>query len=57
LIPYFQQPSLHLFGPDTIHAFGFLVAMAVIVGSKLAIMRCELRFSCSTADRGRPAFT
>jgi phosphatidylglycerol:prolipoprotein diacylglycerol transferase len=43
LIPYFQQPSLHLFGPVTIHAFGFLVAMAVIVGSKLALMRCESR--------------
>jgi phosphatidylglycerol:prolipoprotein diacylglycerol transferase len=43
LIPYFQQPSLHLFGPVTIHAFGFLVAMAVIVGSKLALMRCERR--------------
>jgi hypothetical protein len=43
LIPYFQQPSLHLFGPVTIHAFGFLVAVAVIVGSKLAIMRCERR--------------
>jgi phosphatidylglycerol:prolipoprotein diacylglycerol transferase len=41
LIPYFQQPSLHLFGPVTIHAFGFLVAMAVIVGSKLALTRCE----------------
>jgi phosphatidylglycerol:prolipoprotein diacylglycerol transferase len=43
LIPYFQQPSLHLFGPVTIHAFGFLVAMAVIVGTKLALMRCESR--------------
>jgi phosphatidylglycerol:prolipoprotein diacylglycerol transferase len=43
LIPYFQQPSLHLFGPVTIHAYGFLVAMAVIAGSKLALMRCESR--------------
>ena len=43
MIPYFRQPSLHLFGPVTIHAFGFLVAMAVIVGSKLAILRCERR--------------
>jgi phosphatidylglycerol:prolipoprotein diacylglycerol transferase len=43
LIPYFQQPSLHLFGPVTIHAFGFLVAAAVIVGSRLALMRCESR--------------
>lgn len=43
MIPYFQQPSLHLFGPVTIHAFGFLVAMAVIAGSKLALMRCERR--------------
>jgi phosphatidylglycerol:prolipoprotein diacylglycerol transferase len=43
LIPYFQQPSLHLFGPVTIHAFGFLVAMAVIAGSKLALIRCGRR--------------
>lgn len=43
MIPYFRQPSLHLFGPVTIHAFGFLVAVAVIVGSKLALMRCESR--------------
>ncbi|MCL5885343.1 MAG: prolipoprotein diacylglyceryl transferase, partial [Deltaproteobacteria bacterium] len=43
MIPYFQQPSVHLFGPLTIHAFGILVAIAVIVGSKLALMRCESR--------------
>lgn len=43
MIPYFQQPSLHLFGPVTIHAFGFLVAMAVIAGSKLALIRCGRR--------------
>ncbi|GAB4234140.1 MAG: hypothetical protein OHK0028_10240 [Deltaproteobacteria bacterium] len=39
MIPYFPQPSLRLFGPVTVHAFGFLVAMAVIAGSKLALMR------------------
>lgn len=41
MIPYFRQPSLHLFGPVTVYAFGFLVALAVIAGSKMALARCE----------------
>ncbi|HZW35852.1 MAG TPA: prolipoprotein diacylglyceryl transferase family protein, partial [Candidatus Deferrimicrobiaceae bacterium] len=41
MIPYFRQPSLHLFGPVTVYAFGFLVAMAVLAGWKMAIVRCE----------------
>ena len=34
MIPYFRQPSLDL-GPLTVHAFGILVACAVIVGVKI----------------------
>jgi phosphatidylglycerol:prolipoprotein diacylglycerol transferase len=40
VIPYFRQPSLHLFGPVTVYAFGFLVAAAVVAGSKMALVRC-----------------
>lgn len=40
MIPYFAQPSL-LLGPVRIHAFGALVAVAVILGSELAIRRCR----------------
>ena len=35
MIPYFPQPTLHL-GPLTLHAFGVLVALAVIVGGAMA---------------------
>jgi phosphatidylglycerol:prolipoprotein diacylglycerol transferase len=38
MIPYIAQPSFHL-GPLTIHAFGVLVAIAVIVGSEIAKRR------------------
>jgi phosphatidylglycerol:prolipoprotein diacylglycerol transferase len=38
MIPYFSQPAVHL-GPLTIHAFGALVAMAVLVGSAMAQRR------------------
>jgi phosphatidylglycerol---prolipoprotein diacylglyceryl transferase len=34
VIPYFDQPTLHL-GPLTIHAFGVLVAAAVLVGYRV----------------------
>lgn len=40
MIPYFRQPTLSL-GPVTLHAFGGLVAAAVIVGSELAARRCR----------------
>lgn len=40
MIPYFRQPSLAI-GPVTVHAFGALVAIAVIVGSELAVRRCR----------------
>jgi phosphatidylglycerol:prolipoprotein diacylglycerol transferase len=40
MIPYFAQPRLHL-GPLTIHAFGVLVAIAVLVGHRM--FRWKLR--------------
>lgn len=41
MLPYFPQPGIHLFGPVTFHAFGGLVALAVIVGWRLAVARCR----------------
>lgn len=41
MVPYFPQPRYHLFGPVTIHAFGVLVAAAVITGWKLVVSRCR----------------
>jgi phosphatidylglycerol:prolipoprotein diacylglycerol transferase len=41
MIPYFPQPRYHLFGPVTIHAFGALVAVAVITGWKMVVARCR----------------
>src|SRR5262245_46867769 len=38
MIPYIEQPTLHL-GPITIHAFGVLVAMAMLVGMRLVRKR------------------
>lgn len=35
MIPFFQQPSIS-FGPITIHAFGVVTALAVVVGLWLA---------------------
>jgi phosphatidylglycerol---prolipoprotein diacylglyceryl transferase len=40
VIPYFKQPELHL-GPLTIHSFGVLVALAVLVGYR--VFRRQLR--------------
>ncbi|GAB4362579.1 MAG: hypothetical protein Kow00128_02410 [Deltaproteobacteria bacterium] len=40
MIPFFQQPTLHL-GPVTIYAFGVLVAAAMLVGSQVVIRRCR----------------
>ncbi len=39
MIPYFPQPEYHLFGPVTVHAFGAIVALSVIVGWKMAVAR------------------
>jgi phosphatidylglycerol:prolipoprotein diacylglycerol transferase len=41
MIPYFPQPGFHLFGPITVHAFGAIVALALIVGWKMAVARCR----------------
>jgi len=41
MIPYFPQPEYHLFGPVTVHAFGGIVALAVIVGWKMAVARAR----------------
>lgn len=41
MIPYFAQPAYHLFGPITVHAFGVIVALSVIVGWQLAIARAR----------------
>ncbi len=40
MLPYYEIPPLHL-GPLTIHAFGVLVACAVLLGSWLANKRSE----------------
>ncbi len=40
MIPYYSQPSWHIAGPVTVHAFGLIVATAVLVGSHLAMRRC-----------------
>ncbi len=35
MIPYFEQPSIAI-GPLTIHTFGFLAALGILIGAKLA---------------------
>jgi phosphatidylglycerol:prolipoprotein diacylglycerol transferase len=41
MVPYFPQPEYHLFGPVTIHAFGAIVALAVIVGWRMVLARAR----------------
>jgi phosphatidylglycerol---prolipoprotein diacylglyceryl transferase len=41
MVPYLSQPGIHLFGRVTIHAFGLLVALAVIVGWVMTVARCR----------------
>jgi phosphatidylglycerol:prolipoprotein diacylglycerol transferase len=41
MIPYFPQPGYHLFGPVTVHAFGAIVAVALIVGWWMAVARAR----------------
>jgi len=43
MIPYFPQPEFHLFGPVTVHAFGAIVALAVIVGWRMAVARARAK--------------
>ena len=40
MIPYFEQPVLAL-GPVKIHAFGVLVATAMLVGIRMSLTRCR----------------
>lgn len=43
MIPYFPQPEFHLFGPITVHAFGAIVAVALIVGWRMAVARSRTK--------------
>jgi phosphatidylglycerol:prolipoprotein diacylglycerol transferase len=43
MIPYFPQPGFHLFGPFTVHAFGAIVAVAVIVGWRMVVARARAK--------------
>ena len=43
MLPYFPQPSYHLVGPLTIHAFGTIVAVAVIVGWRMVVARTRAK--------------
>jgi phosphatidylglycerol:prolipoprotein diacylglycerol transferase len=43
VIPYFPQPGYHLFGPVTVHAFGGIVAVAVIVGWQMVVARARAK--------------
>jgi phosphatidylglycerol:prolipoprotein diacylglycerol transferase len=51
MIPYFEQPRLSV-GPITIHAFGVLVAVGILVGMRLIRRRAmALGMDPSTAER------
>jgi len=41
MIPYFRQPEIHVYGGATLHAFGTLVVLAVVVGWAMGIRRCR----------------
>ncbi|MDP2657408.1 MAG: prolipoprotein diacylglyceryl transferase [Candidatus Deferrimicrobium sp.] len=43
MIPYFPQPEYHLFGPVTVHAFGAIVALSVMIGWQMAVARVRKR--------------
>jgi len=43
MFPYFPQPSYHLVGPLTVHAFGTIVAVAVIVGWRMVVARTRAK--------------
>ena len=43
MIPYFPQPEDHLVGPLTVHAFGAIVAVALIAGWRMAIARTRAK--------------
>lgn len=41
MVPYFPQPEIRLFGQIALHAFGALIALAVIAGWRMTIARCR----------------
>ncbi|MCC7539056.1 MAG: prolipoprotein diacylglyceryl transferase [Deltaproteobacteria bacterium] len=41
-IPYFEQPSLPLFGDFKIHAFGVLVAIGIVLGARVTLRRAAM---------------
>ena len=43
MIPYFPQPGYHLFGPVTVHAFGAIVAVSVVVGWRMVVARSRAK--------------
>ena len=43
MVPFFPQPEYHLFGPVTVHAFGAIVALSLIVGWRMAITRSRTK--------------
>jgi len=43
MIPYFPQPEYHLFGPITVHAFGAIVALSLIVGWRMVVARTRAK--------------
>jgi len=43
VVPFFPQPEYHLFGPVTVHAFGAIVALSLIVGWRMAITRSRTK--------------
>ena len=43
MIPYFPQPGFHLFGPVTVHAFGVIVAVAVLTGWRMSVARARTK--------------
>ncbi|MFA6148175.1 MAG: prolipoprotein diacylglyceryl transferase family protein [bacterium] len=43
MIPFFPQPEYHLFGPVTVHAFGAIVAAALVAGWRMAVSRSRAK--------------
>jgi len=43
MVPYFPQPAYHLFGPFTVHAFGAIVALSVVVGWRMVVSRTRAK--------------
>jgi len=43
VVPFFPQPEYHLFGPVTVHAFGAIVALSLIVGWRMAVTRSRTK--------------